>query len=328
METAARALRRPFEVSPYLAGLRRDAPLHCVVLAYAAVGYLLAVALNRPGKFMPADAYLNAAILVAVLPGLLAVLGWVLRRSVIRPELFAGLALFASLMLYVDVFAGVKSLLPDMVPFFADPWLAHLDEMVHGHAPWKYVHALVPSAALPFLQGFYFLAWAVAVMFTTLAAVLAPRLRPLRAQFAWTFLVVWPLLGNIVAAAAMSGGPIFYDLITGEPSFNHLMVHLGSAIQDHSEVRRMAWSAHLGQVPSHGFAISAFPSLHVAMATLLALVAFHAGRRWFCGALLLLAIILAGSVQLGWHYALDGYFSIAATAGIWKAVGWALRRTA
>jgi hypothetical protein len=26
--------------------------------------------------------------------------------------------------------------------------------------------------------------------------------------------VVWPLLGNIVAAAAMSGGPIFYDLIT------------------------------------------------------------------------------------------------------------------
>jgi hypothetical protein len=57
-------------------------------------------------------------------------------------------------------------------------------------------------------------------------------------------------------------------------------------------------------------------------------VAFHAGRRWFCGALLLLAIILAGSVQLGWHYALDGYFSIAATAGIWKAVGWALRRTA
>jgi hypothetical protein len=37
------------------------------------------VALNRPGKFMPADAYLNAAILVAVLPGLLAVLGWVLR---------------------------------------------------------------------------------------------------------------------------------------------------------------------------------------------------------------------------------------------------------
>lgn len=33
------------------------------------------------------------------------------------------------------------------------------------------------------------------------------------------------------------------------------------------------------------------------------------------------ALILFGSVLLGWHYAIDGYFSIAATIVIWKIVG-------
>jgi hypothetical protein len=38
------------------------------------------------------------------------------------------------------------------------------------------------------------------------------------------------------------------------------------------------------------------------------------------------AVILFGSVHLGWHYAVDGYFSIIATVAIWKIVGWALSR--
>jgi hypothetical protein len=231
-------------------------------------------------------------------------------------------------MLYVDAFAGVKSLLPDVVPFFADPWLARMDEVLHGNDPWQYMDAIVPAALMSGLHGFYFLGWAAAIMSATLAALVMTRLNSLRKQFAWTFLLVWPLLGNVVAAAAMSGGPIFYDLITGQPRFGDLMAHLGATIQDHGELRRLAWSAHLGHVPGHGFAISAFPSLHVAMASMLCLVAFHAGRWWFHAALVLLAVILFCSVLFAWHYAVDGYFSIAATLAIWKAVGWALRRTA
>jgi len=43
---------------------------------------------------------------------------------------------------------------------------------------------------------------------------------------------------------------------------------------------------------------------------------------FYTGALQLLpVVILFGSVLLGWHYALDGYFSIIATISIWKIVG-------
>jgi hypothetical protein len=339
METTAHVLRRPLASSAYIACIRQDAPFYGVVLGYCAVAYALAVVLGERNKFMPVSDYLSTALSVLAVSVVAACalaaytfasgrpIAAALRRW-LPPDVVASLALFASLMLYVDIFAGVKSLLPDIVPFFADPWLAHLDATLHGGDPWRHTSAIVPSAVMPVLHGFYFLGWAAAIMSATLAALMLGKLRHLRSQFAWTFLIVWPLLGNVVAAAAMSGGPIFYDLITGQPRFDALMAHLGAAIQDHGELRRLAWSAHLGQVRGQGFAISAFPSLHVAMVSLLMLLAFHVGKWWYRGALVLLGVILLSSVHFAWHYAVDGYFSIAATVGVWKAVGWALRRSA
>lgn len=37
-------------------------------------------------------------------------------------------------------------------------------------------------------------------------------------------------------------------------------------------------------------------------------------------------LIFAGSVHLGWHYAVDGYASALSTAAIWIGVGRLLRR--
>jgi hypothetical protein len=38
------------------------------------------------------------------------------------------------------------------------------------------------------------------------------------------------------------------------------------------------------------------------------------------------AVILVGSVHLGWHYAIDGYVAAAAAWLIWYGVGWLLDR--
>jgi membrane-associated phospholipid phosphatase len=62
--------------------------------------------------------------------------------------------------------------------------------------------------------------------------------------------------------------------------------------------------------------------MHVASATLIAL-ALRSWRRW-AGVIgwAFVALVLFGSVYLGWHYAVDGYASIIGTLAIWRAAGW------
>jgi hypothetical protein len=66
--------------------------------------------------------------------------------------------------------------------------------------------------------------------------------------------------------------------------------------------------------------------MHVALATLFALVSWRT-KRWLGIVMSIYAlIILVGSVHLAWHYAVDGYFSIAGMIAIWCVVGRVLPR--
>ena len=48
-------------------------------------------------------------------------------------------------------------------------------------------------------------------------------------------------------------------------------------------------------------------------------------HRWLgVGAFVYFVVVQIGSVQLGWHYAVDGYVSAVATGLIWWAVGRAI----
>jgi membrane-associated phospholipid phosphatase len=70
--------------------------------------------------------------------------------------------------------------------------------------------------------------------------------------------------------------------------------------------------------------ISAMPSMHVAMATLFALVCWRT-RRWLGIVMATYAVIIQiGSVHLAWHYAIDGYAGSLGMLLIWWAVGRAL----
>ena len=67
--------------------------------------------------------------------------------------------------------------------------------------------------------------------------------------------------------------------------------------------------------------ISAMPSMHVGTSVLFALLGFASGKRWV-GWLLagFAALIMIGSVHLGWHYAIDGYAgALVAVFGWWAA---------
>lgn len=73
--------------------------------------------------------------------------------------------------------------------------------------------------------------------------------------------------------------------------------------------------------PRLGGGISAFPSLHVAIATLNAIYLWRFGGllRWAGAAFLV--VIQLGAVDLAWHYGIDGYASMLATPIIWVVAG-------
>ena len=77
----------------------------------------------------------------------------------------------------------------------------------------------------------------------------------------------------------------------------------------------MLWDSYVNNKDPLG--ISAFPSMHNAMATIFALVTWRTNRKLGIAFVIFAALILIGSVQLGWHYAVDGYGAIAIALVCW-----------
>ena len=75
------------------------------------------------------------------------------------------------------------------------------------------------------------------------------------------------------------------------------------------EGQDLLWQGYTGGRPGSA-GISAFPSMHVATATLFALAARRLHPRLFPLGLAYWAVIMLGSVLLAWHYAVDGYVGI------------------
>ena len=224
-------------------------------------------------------------------------------------------------VLVQSAYSTVKADMPLITPFFADPWLARADAALHGGTdPWRILHDAFPH--LPTFPGdvIYLTSWtAVALGLPVLVA--ATDGDPVRRRHAiGLWVAIWPLLGNAMALLGLSGGPVFHDRLTGLDHFADLAGAQAAAGIDLANAGRLMdllWDLHSEDAQVLGSGISAFPSMHVAAATL---AAFYLSERmpWlapiaFCWA----ATILFLSVWYGWHYALDGYVSALIVGGAW-----------
>jgi membrane-associated phospholipid phosphatase len=246
----------------------------------------------------------------------------------------AGLALITLQVVLMGTFTSVKNMLPEISGYIWDMALADLDAILHGGLdPWLLLTALVSRPwALHAVEFVYASGWMVMIGLVPAIVALSPKLAAIRVRFFITYILCWILLGNLLAVATMSAGPAYFGEVTGDferfrPLLDQVAANAGR-LWSAFDIQRMLWHAYENDAASLGSGISAFPSLHVAMATLWAIVAFE--RSWKLGiaALVFLAFILVGSVALGWHYAIDGYASIILTILIWKVVGWLPSNTA
>jgi len=210
------------------------------------------------------------------------------------------------------ILTWTKIMLPLASPFWADPLLAGIDRAVFRAEPWRIAEILFGWAA-PMIDGAY-VTW-VLVKFITLAAVLAAAESRKKAQalLAYFLIMACTALGQYLLS---SGGPVFYARLGFGDRFGALPVEPWVKV-----TTSYLWTDYLRAGGDVGTGISAMPSLHVAIALWFALLTRSYFPRAAALGYLYFALILIGSVLLGWHYAADGIAAIAITLISWRVAG-------
>jgi len=242
---------------------------------------------------------------------------------------------------FTVIFGLVKNRMSLAVPFWADEFFTDLDLFLHfGHSPHDLLGWLAPLNTEQLL-GFYFSSWVFLATFFPVLLIALDGDRERRRMFIILWMLCWVMLGNVFAMFGMSYGPIFADLFRGGPVEAHRNA-LELLQRDDARIllgiKMLLWQSYEGKTSMPGSGISAFPSVHVGMATVIGLyistrgtavarqlnVPSHLSQAILWGvrfaAILYVATYLVLSVYLGWHYAVDGYASILLIGGAYAVL--------
>jgi hypothetical protein len=232
---------------------------------------------------------------------------------------------------FMTSFTAFKNLANYELPFTWDDSLMRLDRWLHfGTLPWQWLDLEIWPATR--VIEYIYASWGLVLVLVPFIVSLEPS-GPRKTRFFVTYMLVLILLGNIGAAIFMSAGPFYFGLTPGIANpYQPLLAYL-----DHGDLGRMfsaplfqeyLFKAYQKHKIEFGTGISAFPSIHVAMATLWVIQFWRSRGLLFGLAFLHLAVILFGSIHLAWHYAVDGYAGLLGAVAIYQAVGFLQRALA
>lgn len=242
------------------------------------------------------------------------------------------------LPVFLSVFSSLKSVIFMIQPFYLDEFLMEADRLLHfGVDPWKITHVLFGSSFATSTINYFYNLWFFLMYSYVLWQVVNVKFGARRMQFLYSFILVWLVIGGLFALLFSSAGPCYYADVVGTDVYGALMAKLNvindGLLASESSVNIWAldtqislWDAQQSGTTAVGGGISAMPSMHVSVATLLYLSSREVSRIMGRAFLAFLVIIQVGSVHLAWHYALDGYVSILLTWAIWHFAGWLVRK--
>jgi membrane-associated phospholipid phosphatase len=330
------------------AAILRDRAFAAVALTYSLGSLIVGRFVGWPGPVAASLSYIQILVTsIAVVVGLV-----VYERVRIHRELAAGegytqawrrlrtgrlsdrrVASYAVACLLipfvVSCFTGWKVWLNRTLPFAWDGSLAALDRSLHGgHAPWELLQPVLSVRfAAEALVLLYTFGWFMTLQAMTVwQALAAPSHR--RSRFLIASVLAWPVAGNLLAGAYLSAGPWFEARVDPASAFVALgqqISRLGGGTQWAQDYLYTAYEGRHSWEVAAG--ISAMPSMHVVMATIIASFLWGYGIVGRVLGAVFVVGILVGSVVLGWHYAVDGYAGIVAGLLIWFVAGQVARAT-
>lgn len=236
------------------------------------------------------------------------------------------LFLFSCFVVFFSVFTTIKPLIPYINPYQWDGFFTLLDFKLHlGHDPWALLHPVLKWPPVTYLVGAFYTLWFPVLYIAIYWQLFLNKDKQAQLEFFYSFFLIWAVLGTFFAIFYSSAGPAYVQSINNSDYFMPLMKHLYDVNAIYNiyalQTQDYLWQNFKGETLSAGTGISAFPSMHVATTFLIVLTTYNQARHWFKPALFFFIAILIGSVYLGWHYAVDGYFAVLMTYIIWKLVG-------
>ncbi len=211
-------------------------------------------------------------------------------------------------------FLAIKKAIPAVNGGFAfDQTFMEMDRFLHfGSLPHEWLQPLLGSQLGLFLINVIYNLWFVVLLGCYFWFGFSKQDSFLRQRYLTAYLMAWFLGTCVLGTLLSSAGPCFYGFVSeGSNPYGELMTSLRAANEVFPiwavPTQDTLWQTYLA---GHGDVegVSAMPSMHVGSSVLFVCLALGWGRRWFINFTIPFALaIFAGSIILGWHYAVDGY---------------------
>lgn len=251
-----------------------------------------------------------------------------------RERLLFAAPVLAMMPVFAASFTVLKAAVPLLHPYAWDARIAAADAWLHGGTqPWELLQPVLGHPLLSSLLAVNYHLWFFILLGMLYWLAFGLERRQLRMQFMLSFVLSWILLGNVLATVFSSVGPCYYHhVVAGADPFAGLMHYLNEANSKFPllvlDVQNGLWDSYSSHSGSNALSISALPSMHVASATLLALLGWRLNRAAGIALTVFAVLIQLGSVHLGWHYALDGYAGALGAWLTWTLCGKLVQRSA
>lgn len=231
---------------------------------------------------------------------------------------------------FLPVFSAFKGSISAFSDYTWDRYWIEADRAIHGQDVWLVLQPLLGYPIITFVLGILYVVWLPLIIASVIYFSLLLEKPKLRTQFLLSYFSCWAILGSVFAILFASVGPCFSKPLLGITDFDPQMRYLASVNAQYPMVILQIQERLIGELAEGslelGAGITAMPSMHVSMTFLYWLAVRHLNRWLGWAAFLYLIIIQVASVHLAFHYAVDGYFSMAGTWVIWKLCGYVTSR--
>ena len=210
------------------------------------------------------------------------------------------------LKLTLIIYCNLKQQIPIIHSSLWDKELLRVDHFFHfGYNPSLIAIKYLGNDIICWFFDIFYALWYI-IKFPIIIYFLITPSKKVHIRFFITYFSMW-IFGGLFALLFPSLGPIY----THPDWFSHLNKPIASFLQGElmKNYELFVHSPGKYRIVSYE-GIAAFPSLHVGIIAVFAISLFKVNRLLSYLMFIYLIIIQVGSVLLGWHYAIDGYFAI------------------